>query len=62
MIVETGHYALVLAFALSLVQGIVPLWGALINDRSLMAVGAPSALAQFAFTAPFQGRGVSSAM
>lgn len=49
MIVETGHYALVLAFALSLVQGIVPLWGALSNDRSLMAVGAPAALAQFAF-------------
>ena len=28
MIVEPGHYALVLAFALSLVLAIVPLWGA----------------------------------
>lgn len=28
MIVETGHYALVLALALALVQGTLPLWAA----------------------------------
>jgi len=51
MIVETGHYALVLALALSIVQAVVPLWGALARDRALMAVAAPAAHAQFLFTA-----------
>ena len=51
MIVEAGHYALALALALSIVQAIVPLWGALARDRALMAVAAPAAHAQFAFTA-----------
>ncbi len=41
MIVELGHYALVLAFALSLVQSIVPVVGALRGDSRLMAT-APS--------------------
>lgn len=27
MIVEFGHYALVLAFALTLVQSVLPIWG-----------------------------------
>ncbi len=49
--VETGHFALVLAFALSLVQMIVPLFGARLNNQRLMAVGGPVAVTGFALTA-----------
>jgi len=49
--VETGHFALVLAFALSLVQMIVPLFGARLNNQRLMAVGGPVAITGFALTA-----------
>jgi cytochrome c-type biogenesis protein CcmF len=48
---EIGHYALVLALGLSLVQAIVPLWGARVNDTTLMGVAVPTALAQFLFVA-----------
>ncbi len=41
MIVETGHYALVLALALALVNSVLPIWGSVSGDRRLMAV-APS--------------------
>src|SRR5215469_14588159 len=51
MIAEFGHYALVLAFALALVQASVPLAGARKNDPVLMAVAGPTALAQFCFIA-----------
>ncbi|MEA2873453.1 MAG: cytochrome c-type biosis protein CcmF, partial [Hyphomicrobiales bacterium] len=51
MIPEFGHYALVLALALALVQAIVPLWGARTNDATLMGVGGSTALAQFVFVA-----------
>ena len=47
MIVETGHYALVLAFALSIVQATLPLYGALRRDQSLMAIAPPAAVMQF---------------
>ncbi|CAH1669663.1 MAG: heme lyase CcmF/NrfE family subunit [Chelatococcus sp.] len=47
MIVELGHFALTLAFALSLVQFVLPLWGALANDEPLMNVAAPAALGTF---------------
>ncbi|PVB60794.1 heme lyase CcmF/NrfE family subunit [Labrenzia sp. 011] len=47
MIVEFGHYALVLAFALSLVQSVVPLWGALAGDDRLMAVAPPVSVMTF---------------
>ncbi|POF32341.1 heme lyase CcmF/NrfE family subunit [Roseibium marinum] len=47
MIVEFGHYALVLAFALSLVQSVVPLWGALAGDDRLMAVAPPVSVTMF---------------
>ena len=50
MIVETGHFALVLALALALVQSLVPLVGARTGDARLMAVGGPVAVAGFAFT------------
>ena len=51
VIAELGHYALVLALALALVQSCVPLYGARTNDPALMAVGGPTALAQFLFVA-----------
>jgi cytochrome c-type biogenesis protein CcmF len=51
MIVEIGHFALVLAFALSLVQFAVPLAGTRMGDPRLVAVGSPSAIAGFALTA-----------
>jgi cytochrome c-type biogenesis protein CcmF len=41
MIVETGHYALVLALALALVNAVIPIWGARRHDLALMSV-APS--------------------
>lgn len=49
MIVEIGHYALVLAFALALIQSTLPIWGARTRDPALMAVAGPTALAQFLF-------------
>jgi cytochrome c-type biogenesis protein CcmF len=48
---ELGHYALVLALGLALVQAIVPLWGAWRNDATLMGVAGPTALAQLLFVA-----------
>jgi cytochrome c-type biogenesis protein CcmF len=48
MIVELGHFALTLALALSLVQCILPAWGARSGDTALMSVAAPVALASFA--------------
>ena len=51
MIAELGHYALVLALALSLVQAVVPMWGARVRDGALMAVAVPTALGQFGFVA-----------
>ena len=48
---EFGHYALVLALALALVQATVPLWGARTNDPTLMGVASSTALVQFAFVA-----------
>jgi cytochrome c-type biogenesis protein CcmF len=51
MIAELGHYALVLALGLALVQASVPIWGARTRDPALMAVGTSTALAQFAFVA-----------
>jgi cytochrome c-type biogenesis protein CcmF len=51
MIAEFGHYALVLALALALVQASVPMIGARKNDLVLMAVAGPTAVAQFCFIA-----------
>ncbi len=51
MIAEFGHYALVLALALAVVQACVPLYGARKNDPVLMAVAGPTAVAQFGFVA-----------
>ncbi len=51
MIVETGHFALILAFALALMQAIVPLWGRFADDVTLMRAAPSIALAQFAMVA-----------
>ncbi|MCX7304550.1 MAG: heme lyase CcmF/NrfE family subunit [Hyphomicrobiales bacterium] len=49
--VEIGHFALVLAFALALVQSAVPLAGARSGNDRLMAVGGPVTIAGFALVA-----------
>nr|WP_247654503.1 heme lyase CcmF/NrfE family subunit [Microvirga sp. HBU67558] len=46
--VEAGHFALALALGLSLIQFVVPLWGARANDPVLMAVAPAGALAVLA--------------
>jgi cytochrome c-type biogenesis protein CcmF len=49
MIAESGHYALVLALALALIQSIVPMLGAHWRDAALMNVARSAALAQLLF-------------
>ena len=51
MIAETGHFALVLALVLALLQSVVPLVGAHRRDGRLMGVATSTACAQFAFVA-----------
>ena len=51
MFVEIGHYALILALALSLVQGTIPLAGAHLRYDSWVAVARPVAIVQFGFVA-----------
>ncbi len=51
MIVETGHFCLVLALALAIVNAIVPLVGHTTRDGRLVAVAPGVAVAGFAFTA-----------
>jgi cytochrome c-type biogenesis protein CcmF len=51
MIVEIGHFALVLAFAAALAQTIVPFWGARVGDLGLMTVGRNAALIQLGLIA-----------
>ncbi|MGY3528552.1 heme lyase CcmF/NrfE family subunit [Bradyrhizobium sp. USDA 4452] len=51
MIAESGHYALVLALALALIQSIVPIVGARWRDAALMNVARSTALAQLLFVA-----------
>src|SRR5436305_464072 len=46
MIVELGHFALILALAAALVQMALPAWGARQRDLRLMAVAEPAALVQ----------------
>ena len=51
MIAELGHYALVLALGLGLIQAIVPIIGARAYDPVLMRLANSTALMQFAFVA-----------
>jgi cytochrome c-type biogenesis protein CcmF len=51
MIGLTGQIALALALFVSLLQGVLPLWGYARNNRYLLAIARPSAIAQCAFVA-----------
>ncbi|MGR3498294.1 MAG: heme lyase CcmF/NrfE family subunit [Limimaricola soesokkakensis] len=51
MLIELGHFALILAFATAIVQMVVPLVGAQKGWRGWMGVAEPAATAQFALTA-----------
>ncbi|HZR75734.1 heme lyase CcmF/NrfE family subunit [Bradyrhizobium sp.] len=51
MIAESGHYALVLAFGLALIQSTVPILGARWGEYSLMNVARSTAVAQLLFVA-----------
>jgi cytochrome c-type biogenesis protein CcmF len=51
VIAEIGHYAVVLALALALIQTAAPAWGARTRDPVLMGVGDATAPAQFLFVA-----------
>ena len=51
MIAEGGHYALVLAFALALIQSTLPMLGARWRDLALMNVARSTAVAQLLFVA-----------
>ena len=51
MLVEIGHFALVLAMLVALVQGTIPLVGASVRSRALMDLAQPAALLQFALVA-----------
>src|SRR5581483_4150354 len=46
MIIELGHFALVLALPAALVQMLLPAWGAHARDERFMAVAEPAALVQ----------------
>jgi cytochrome c-type biogenesis protein CcmF len=51
VIAEAGHFALILALCLALVQATVPLFGASRNDAALMDMGRTAAVTQFVFIA-----------
>jgi len=51
MIAEIGHFALILACMMAVVQGVFPLAGAARGEASWMALARPAAQAQFAFIA-----------
>ena len=51
MLVEIGHFALVLALLVAAVQGVVPLVGAAARNPPLMDVARPAAILQFALVA-----------
>ncbi len=51
MIPELGHYALMLALGLALIQGTMPIIGTRSKDPALVAIAVPAALAQFVFVA-----------
>jgi len=49
MIPELGHFALIIAFAVAIVQSVVPVVGAARNQAGLIAIARPAALTQFLF-------------
>ncbi|MFZ1469479.1 MAG: heme lyase CcmF/NrfE family subunit [Paracoccaceae bacterium] len=51
MIVEFGHFALVMALMVALVQSTLPMWGAHRQNAQLMALAGPAAVAQLVLVA-----------
>ena len=51
MIVEAGHFALILAVVFALIQGTLPMIGAHRNNATWMALSVPTAVAQFILVA-----------
>ena len=51
MIPEIGHFALILALSLAVIQGVLPMIGAHRNDTAMMSVARPAAFGQFFFVA-----------
>ena len=51
MLVELGHFALILAFLVAMVQGVLPLLGAAQGREALQALARPSAYLQWALIA-----------
>jgi cytochrome c-type biogenesis protein CcmF len=51
VIVELGHFALILALMVALLQSTLPLWGAQRGDARLMALAEPAALVQLVLVA-----------
>jgi cytochrome c-type biogenesis protein CcmF len=51
MIVELGHFTLILAFAVALLQATLPLYGAARRDARLMALADPAAMMQLVLIA-----------
>jgi cytochrome c-type biogenesis protein CcmF len=48
---ELGHYALILALVIALIQSTLPLWGAQAGDSRLMAIGPVASIAGFFYVA-----------
>ena len=48
MLAETGHFALIMAFVIAILQGVVPLGGTLRCDRRAMAFASNASLLGFA--------------
>jgi len=49
MIPELGHFALIMAFGIAIIQSVVPLIGAARNDATLISMARPAVWAQFLF-------------
>ena len=51
MVPEIGHFALIVALCVALVQTVLPVWGAATNNAGFMAVAKPAARGQFLLVA-----------
>jgi len=49
MIPELGHFALIIAFGIAIIQSVVPIVGAAKNDAAMIALARPSAYLQLLF-------------
>ena len=51
MIVELGHFALILALVVAVLQTVLPMYGAARQDGALMALAGPASVVQFLLVA-----------